>query len=298
MSLSANLAFLQPSSYESPLSSPTSSCINQSSSLNTLTSLLVNKLSKLTSQQFAQFISTFLFSLGFSEHLLTDSKLLCLPNLLEELFTSSKIVLPTIFLSLKYMEIYSKCDSRHLNYSVYPVYVTSLIIAAKFLDDNTFTNGTWASITGFYVSEINALELDFLSAINFQLHISETTYTSWLSTLANFALNRNLLPLAFQSLSFYSPLSSSSYSSLASSIPRYTQPQKVTYFSSLLESPELLNQNSPSPPTFHDNLYLYQTQSTRHKTFNSRFQKSNPQSVFLNSLNQDVKKFRPLKRLS
>jgi hypothetical protein len=47
----------------------------------------------------------------------------------------------------------------------------SLLLASKFLDDNTFQNKSWAEVTGLPIGELNALEISWLSGIGWKLHI-------------------------------------------------------------------------------------------------------------------------------
>lgn len=61
--------------------------------------------------------------------------------------------------------------------------VAALMSAAKFLDDNTFSNDSWAQVTSFSNADINAAEIDFLMGIGFDLHIRLTDYMAWLGLL-------------------------------------------------------------------------------------------------------------------
>ncbi|KAF9082388.1 hypothetical protein BGX23_012510, partial [Mortierella sp. AD031] len=70
--------------------------------------------------------------------------------------------------------------------SEFRLFTGALILANKFLDDNTFTNRTWANITGISVKEVNYIELQFLQGINFRLFTSSCDYTEWLASLTHF----------------------------------------------------------------------------------------------------------------
>jgi hypothetical protein len=54
--------------------------------------------------------------------------------------------------------------------------VTSIMVAAKFLDDYYHSNKHWALIAGLPTSEINELELDFLGQLGYRLHIQREEY--------------------------------------------------------------------------------------------------------------------------
>ncbi|KAF9900441.1 hypothetical protein EC991_007335 [Linnemannia zychae] len=70
--------------------------------------------------------------------------------------------------------------------SEFRLFTGALILANKFLDDNTFTNRTWANITGISVKEVNYIELQFLQGINFRLFTRSYDYSEWLASLTHF----------------------------------------------------------------------------------------------------------------
>ncbi|KAF9129974.1 hypothetical protein BG015_004072, partial [Linnemannia schmuckeri] len=70
--------------------------------------------------------------------------------------------------------------------SEFRLFTGALILANKFLDDNTFTNRTWANITGISVKEVNYIELQFLQGIGFRLFTRSYDYSEWLASLTHF----------------------------------------------------------------------------------------------------------------
>ncbi|KAI7907620.1 cyclin-domain-containing protein [Cokeromyces recurvatus] len=60
------------------------------------------------------------------------------------------------------------------------LFTTSLILANKYLDDNTFTNKTWSDVSKIPVHELNIMEIEFLSALDYNLHTSDTMYYAWI----------------------------------------------------------------------------------------------------------------------
>ncbi|CDS09411.1 hypothetical protein LRAMOSA10771 [Lichtheimia ramosa] len=96
---------------------------------------------------------------------------------------------------LKATQISSACVLLSLYYihrlrSAYPaihasigsevrLFTTALILANKFLDDNTFTNKTWSDVSGIPVRELNIMEVEFLSALNYNIYISHHKYFAW-----------------------------------------------------------------------------------------------------------------------
>lgn len=61
----------------------------------------------------------------------------------------------------------------------YSICAASLMLANKFLDDNTYTSRTWATLSGYTLWEINDCERGLLSALDFQLNISLPEYKDW-----------------------------------------------------------------------------------------------------------------------
>lgn len=77
--------------------------------------------------------------------------------------------------------------------NVHRVLITSVVLAAKFFDDQYFNNAYYAKVGGVPCSEMNALELDFLFMINFSLHVTSDVYTKYYNELANHIVFTNAL---------------------------------------------------------------------------------------------------------
>ena len=54
---------------------------------------------------------------------------------------------------------------------IYRLLAVCLILGSKFLDDNTFINRSWSDVTAIKVVELNALEIEWLHLINYNLHV-------------------------------------------------------------------------------------------------------------------------------
>lgn len=63
--------------------------------------------------------------------------------------------------------------------SEYRLLTVALILGNKFLDDNTYTNKTWAEITGIFVKEIHVMEVEFLVNIRYSLLVSKAQWEDW-----------------------------------------------------------------------------------------------------------------------
>ncbi|KAE8391791.1 cyclin-domain-containing protein [Aspergillus alliaceus] len=71
--------------------------------------------------------------------------------------------------------------------SEYRLMTIALMLGNKFLDDNTYTNKTWAEVSGISVQEIHVMEVEFLSNVRYNLFVSEEEWSRWHSKLGLFA---------------------------------------------------------------------------------------------------------------
>uniref|UniRef100_A0A1D1Y301 G1/S-specific cyclin pas1 n=1 Tax=Anthurium amnicola TaxID=1678845 RepID=A0A1D1Y301_9ARAE len=63
------------------------------------------------------------------------------------------------------------------------MFLASLIIASKYLQDRNYANNAWSKICGLPVQEINVIERRFLSLIDYNLFIGEDVYKNWTNLL-------------------------------------------------------------------------------------------------------------------
>ncbi|KAL4254902.1 hypothetical protein ABKN59_004321 [Abortiporus biennis] len=104
---------------------------------------------------------------------------------MQKVLETTQVSQSVIVLSLHY--IYRlKLRNRFTNGqagSEYRVAIASLMLANKFVDDNTYTNKTWSEVSGIELSEVNRMEREFLMGIDFDLYVDYPTYESWLNLL-------------------------------------------------------------------------------------------------------------------
>ncbi|KAJ9602948.1 hypothetical protein H2200_012728 [Cladophialophora chaetospira] len=62
----------------------------------------------------------------------------------------------------------------------------ALMLGNKFLDDNTYTNKTWAEVSGISVTEIHIMEVEFLSNMRYDLYASAEEWSQWKAKLGRF----------------------------------------------------------------------------------------------------------------
>ncbi|KAK6533390.1 hypothetical protein TWF694_002338 [Orbilia ellipsospora] len=70
--------------------------------------------------------------------------------------------------------------------SEYRLLTVALMLGNKFLDDNTYTNKTWAEVSGITVGEIHVMEVEFLSNMRYSLFTSESEWHDWHVKLGRF----------------------------------------------------------------------------------------------------------------
>jgi len=101
-----------------------------------------------------------------------------------QILTSTRLPSSTILLGLEYLSTRMNIRSMNTekNTQLYKVLTIALLLASKFLDDNTFQNRSWAEVTGFSVTELNVLEAEWLEAINWNLHVNDNCFNHWKAT--------------------------------------------------------------------------------------------------------------------
>ncbi|KAI9836969.1 MAG: hypothetical protein M1837_003145 [Sclerophora amabilis] len=70
--------------------------------------------------------------------------------------------------------------------SEFRLLTVALMLGNKFLDDNTYTNKTWAEVSGISVQEIHIMEVEFLSNMRYGLFTSDAEWREWHVKLGRF----------------------------------------------------------------------------------------------------------------
>ncbi|CAN6486821.1 unnamed protein product [Victoria cruziana] len=65
------------------------------------------------------------------------------------------------------------------SYNVHRLLITSVMVAAKFLDDLYYNNAYYAKVGGVSTTEMNCLEVDFLFSLGFQLNVTPLTFHTY-----------------------------------------------------------------------------------------------------------------------
>lgn len=65
------------------------------------------------------------------------------------------------------------------------MFLASIMVAAKFLQDKNYSNKAWAKLTGLPSKELGAVEREFLGAIKWDLNFKPGEWESWTRKLAD-----------------------------------------------------------------------------------------------------------------
>ncbi|GAB2209801.1 hypothetical protein Droror1_Dr00027026 [Drosera rotundifolia] len=65
------------------------------------------------------------------------------------------------------------------SWNVHRLVITSVLVAAKFMDDVYYNNAYYAKIGGISTAEMNFLEVDFLFGLSFQLNVTPNTFHTY-----------------------------------------------------------------------------------------------------------------------
>jgi hypothetical protein len=76
-------------------------------------------------------------------------------------------------------------------HNFHKIFAISIVLSAKFLDDNILNNEILASICGIKLSEFNLLEIEFLFIIKCDLFITYTTYSEIYHCIGNKEIHCN-----------------------------------------------------------------------------------------------------------
>ncbi|XP_019159270.1 PREDICTED: cyclin-U4-1 [Ipomoea nil] len=65
------------------------------------------------------------------------------------------------------------------SFNVHRLLITSVMVAAKFMDDMYYNNAYYAKVGGISTTEMNFLEVDFLFGLGFHLNVTPTTFQTY-----------------------------------------------------------------------------------------------------------------------
>ncbi|KAJ8331598.1 hypothetical protein QVD99_001865 [Batrachochytrium dendrobatidis] len=100
-----------------------------------------------------------------------------------DILRSTGLSFSVVLLALKYVHRIKSCrpDLQGAEGSECRLLVCTLMLAMKYLMDNTYSNKTWHKVSHIPLLEINVTEMEFLAQLNFDLHVQEEDYFGWLA---------------------------------------------------------------------------------------------------------------------
>ncbi|KAM7185328.1 hypothetical protein V8F20_011861 [Naviculisporaceae sp. PSN 640] len=105
-----------------------------------------------------------------------------------QILTSTRLPKTTILLGMNYLAkrinmMHAAGQNNHTEGEIWRMLTMALLLGSKFLDDNTFQNKSWSEVSGISVRDLNAMEYEWLAAINWVLYVNldkSQDYRAWL----------------------------------------------------------------------------------------------------------------------
>ena len=108
---------------------------------------------------------------------------------LVRLVSHSKMEISTLILILIYIDKICKNNKFRLNFfNIHKFIVTSMLVSIKYNEDDFFSNSFYAKVGGVSITELNHLEYEFLSLIDFDLYVDDDLYSKY----SNYILSVNI----------------------------------------------------------------------------------------------------------
>ncbi|KAH0766151.1 hypothetical protein KY285_002022 [Solanum tuberosum] len=103
-----------------------------------------------------------------------------------------------------YLDRFTQCQpSLPINsFNIHRLLITSVMIAAKFMDDMYYNNAYYAKVGGISITEMNFLEVDFLFGLGFHLNVTPTTFQTYCAYLQKEMLMQSP-PMNFEDSSLF-----------------------------------------------------------------------------------------------
>ncbi|KAK9453801.1 hypothetical protein V1511DRAFT_461943 [Dipodascopsis uninucleata] len=99
-----------------------------------------------------------------------------------QILSSTRLPGSTIMLALVYMSRRCEYQMASANVEViglYQLLIVALLLANKFNDDHTFTNKSWADVTGLPITELTRIETNWLVLIDWKLNPDKKDIGLW-----------------------------------------------------------------------------------------------------------------------
>ncbi|CEP07260.1 hypothetical protein [Parasitella parasitica] len=116
-------------------------------------------------------------------------------NFIRKTLSKAQISCSSLICSLWYIDQYFQQPIKKMKWRTKDLFLASIVVADKYMADTAWLNSDWSEWTHFTYSnqEINAVERRFLQDMNFNLYISELSYSNFVSYLEFRLHSRQLL---------------------------------------------------------------------------------------------------------
>ncbi|WOK93581.1 hypothetical protein Cni_G02281 [Canna indica] len=105
---------------------------------------------------------------------------LSIKRYIERIFKYTKCSPSCFLIGYIYIERFLQQPNIHLtSFNVHRLIITSVAVAAKFIDDAFCTNAYYARVGGISTLEMNRLEINFLFSLDFRLQVTVGTFQTY-----------------------------------------------------------------------------------------------------------------------
>ena len=109
---------------------------------------------------------------GFIRHILLHSKI-----------SYSTVATGLLYLLWCKQALRARPDRLRHRIDIYELFVASLILASKYLNDRNAYNSAWSQVSGIPLDGLNRIEMILLSTIEYRLHIDIQLFDRWIGFL-------------------------------------------------------------------------------------------------------------------
>ncbi|XVE62993.1 hypothetical protein DITRI_Ditri06bG0164200 [Diplodiscus trichospermus] len=112
----------------------------------------------------------------------SKAPVLSIRQYVERIFKYSKCSNSCFVVALIYIDRFLQQMDAHLtSLNVHRLLITSVMVAAKFMDDQCYNNAYYAKVGGVSTEEMNRLEMNFLFSLDFRLHVTTEAFNKYCS---------------------------------------------------------------------------------------------------------------------
>ncbi|KAJ3301309.1 hypothetical protein HDU76_005785, partial [Blyttiomyces sp. JEL0837] len=150
-------------------------------------------------------------------------------DFLDVVITSTETSTEFVIIALIYLQRLKGCAGVAIGVcegGEYRLFITALVLADKFFDDHRYSNKVWSEVSGIANSSINTMEKEFLSWIDWNLHIpveryheSCQTFHTDLALVTSYLTPTNLITPLINNLSLSPATSPTTFDAFNSLLP-------------------------------------------------------------------------------